>query len=143
MKKLVLASWFVGGCWALSLIVSAAEPQPSEASVRAAEDRWSRAFATGDAQTLDELLDPAYVSVNANGVPRSKAEIMAAASRFAKEHPSAPIQLLPPTSTISIKGDSAVVIHHGDREISVDVFYYSQGRWHAWYSQHTARVTST
>lgn len=142
MKKLVPAGWLVGACMMLSLSAYAAEQGPNEAGVREVENAWSRAFITGDAKALDDLLDPAYVSVNASGVPRPKAEIVAAATRFAQQHPNTPVQPLPPTSTVSIKGDTAVVTHHGDKETSVDVFYYSQGRWHAWYSQHTTRTTT-
>lgn len=143
MKKLVLAGWLAGACCVLSLNAIAADQGPSEAGVREVENAWSRAFITGDAKVLDDLLDPAYVSVNASGTPRPKADIIAAASRFAQQHPDTPVQPLPPTSTISIKGDTAVVTHHGDKETSVDVFYYSQGRWHAWYSQHTARAATS
>jgi hypothetical protein len=143
MNRLFFACWFAGACCALSSIASAAERGPSETDVREVEDAWSRAFVTGDSRFLDDLLDPAYVSVGTNGAPRSKTEIVAAASRFAEQHPNTPVQPLPPTSTISIKGDSAVVTHHGEKETSVDVFYYSQGKWHAWYSQHTARAPST
>jgi len=143
MKKFVLAGWFVGICCALSFAANAAEPGPSETGVRDVENAWSRAFITGDTKALDDLLDPAYVSVSAAGVPRPKADIVAAAARFAEQHPNTPVQPLPPTSTISIKGDTAVVTHHGDKETSVDVFYYSQGRWHAWYSQHTTRAATS
>ncbi|RDI98025.1 nuclear transport factor 2 family protein [Dyella solisilvae] len=130
-------------CMALSSAVNATEQDPGEAGVRAAENAWSRAFITGDARFLDGLLDPAYVSVGTNGSPRPKADIIAAAKRFAEQHPGAPVQPLPPTSTISIKGSSAVVTHHGEKETSVDVFYYSDGSWHAWYSQHTTRASTS
>lgn len=143
MKKLVFAGWLAGACCVLSLSANALEQGPNEAGVREVENAWSRAFITGDAKALDDLLDPAYVSVSASGVPRPKAEIVAAATRFAAQHPNTPVQPLPPTSTISIKGDTAVVTHHGDKETSVDVFYFSQGRWHAWYSQHTIRASTT
>jgi hypothetical protein len=143
MHKRVLAGWFAGVCCLVSLAANAAGPSPGEAGVREVENAWSRAFVTGDAKVLDDLLDPAYVSVSTSGVPRPKAEIIAAATRFAEQHPNTPVQPLPPTSTISIKGDTAVVTHHGDKETSVDVFYYSQGRWHAWYSQHTTRAATT
>ncbi|WP_266167996.1 nuclear transport factor 2 family protein [Dyella subtropica] len=137
MKRVVFAGWVVGVCCVWSLAASAAGSGPSEVGVRDVENIWSRAFVTGDAKALDDLLDPAYVSVSTNGVSRPKGEIIAAASRFAAEHPNTPISPLPPTSTISLKGDTAVVTHHGAQETSVDVFYYRQGHWHAWYSQHT------
>lgn len=142
MKKFALAGWLVGACCVVSLAANAAEQGPSEQGLMGVENGWSKAFVTGDTKALDDLLDPAYVSVSSQGIPRSKAEIMDAAKRFASQHPGTPAQPLSPTSTISIKGNSAVVTHHGDKETSVDVFYYSQGSWHAWYSQHTARATA-
>lgn len=143
MNKFVLASVFVSTCCVAPLAANAADQRSDEAGLRDVENAWSRAFVTGDTRALDDLLDPAYVSVSQKGVPRSKAEIIDAAKHFAEQHPDTPAQPLPPTSTISIKDNSAVVTHHGDKETSVDVFYYSQGRWHAWYSQHTARVTTS
>ena len=111
---------------------------PGEAGVRDVENGWSKAFVTGDAAYLDGLLDPAYVSVGTKGNPRTKAEIIALARGYAKEHPGTVATPMPPTSTISVKGAAAVVTHHGDSDTSVDVFYYADGRWRAWYSQHTA-----
>jgi Domain of unknown function (DUF4440) len=143
MKNTFVAVGFAGVCCAFAVAAHATEAGPNEAGVREAENAWSRAFVTGDTALLDRLLDPAYVSVNANGAPRSKAEILDAAARFAAQHPNTPTQPLPPTSTISVKGESAVVTHHAEKETSVDIFYYSQGRWHAWYSQHTARLTGS
>jgi hypothetical protein len=134
-----------------SLACSAAQPAASQASpnadapapaaaiaaVHEAEDRWNRAEATGDKAYLEELLDPAYVSLSSNGVPHDKAAILAHAERFAAEHPGAPAEPMPATSTIHVKGTTAVVRHHGANEASVDVFYFADGRWRAWYSQHT------
>jgi hypothetical protein len=48
---------------------------------------------------------------------------------------------MPPTSTIDIKGSTAVVRHRSADDASVDVFYLAAGRWRAWYSQHT-RIAS-
>lgn len=143
MKRVVFAGWVMGVCGVWSLAAGAVESGPTEAALRDVESGWSRAFVTGDTKALDDLLDPAYVSVSTSGVPRPKAEIMAAASRFAAEHPNTPVQPLPPTSTFSVKGNAAVVTHHGAQDTSVDVFYYSQGRWHAWYSQHTKLVPAS
>src|SRR5215469_8163095 len=143
MNRNHVASCVAVACMALSFTVNATEQDTGENGVRAAENAWSRAFITGDARFLGDLLDPAYVSVGTNGSPRPKAEIIAAAKRFSEQHPGSPVQPLPPTSTISIKGNSAVVTHHGEKETSVDVFYYSQGSWHAWYSQHTTRASTT
>jgi len=108
-----------------------------EAGVRDAENRWGEAFITGDAATLDALLDADYVSTGATGKPRSKAEIVALASTYAKAHPGEHAKPLPATSTIRVIGDAAVVQHHNVGDTSVDVFYFRDGRWYAWYSQHT------
>ena len=111
---------------------------PGDLGVREVEDGWSRAFVTGDAAYLEALLDPAYVSVNTQGVARPKADIIALASAYAKAHPGSSATPLPPTSTIDVKGTAALVVHHGKDGISVDVFHYTSGHWIAWYSQHTA-----
>lgn len=111
---------------------------PDEAGVRDAENRWAEAFVSGDVATLDTLLDAGYVSVNAAGAPRAKAEILQLAREFAKAHPGQHGQPLPATSTIRVIGDAAVVQHRGAQDTSVDVFYFREARWHAWYSQHSA-----
>jgi hypothetical protein len=77
------------------------------------------------------------VSVNTTGHARSKAEILQLASNYAKAHPGDHAKPLSPTSTIRVIGNSAVVQHHGSTDRSVDVFYFRNGRWHAWYSQHS------
>jgi hypothetical protein len=116
----------------------AVEP-PYESGVREAENRWSEAFVTGDAARLNALLDPGYVSVNALGVARTKAEIIAAAANYAAKNPGQHADPMSATSTIRVIGGTAVVRHNGPAETSVDVFYYSGGRWRAIYSQHTAK----
>jgi len=125
----------------LSLFVfgaaSAHADQPQEAQVRDTENRWSEAFITGDTATLESLLDADYVSTGANGKPRTKAEILALASAYAKAHPGQHGQPLAATSTIRVIGNAAVVQHHNPTDTSVDVFYFKDGRWVAWYSQHT------
>ena len=116
---------------------NAAEKIADEAGVRDAENRWSEAFVSGDTATLDALLDADYVSTGANGKPRAKAEIIGLAGAYAKAHPGEHAQPLPATSTIRVIGNAAVVQHHNASDTSVDVFYFRDGRWHAWYSQHT------
>src|SRR5689334_5500940 len=90
----------------------AADSSPTESSVRAAENRWSEAFISGDTATLESLLDPDYVSTGATGKPRTKAEIIALASAYAKAHPGQHGQPLAATSTIRVIGNAAVVQHH-------------------------------
>jgi len=120
----------------LSLFLTTAQAA-DEAGVRAAENRWSEAFVSGDAATLDALLDADYVSTGANGKLRAKAEIIGLASAYAKSHPGEHAKPLPANSTIRVIGEAAVVQHHNAGDTSVDVFYFKDGRWYAWYSQHT------
>ena len=116
---------------------AAAEKVANEAGVREAENLWSEAFVSGDAAALETLLDADYVSTGASGKPRSKAEIIGLASTYAKSHPGEHAKPLSATSTIRVIGNAAVVQHHNANDTSVDVFYFRDGRWHAWYSQHT------
>lgn len=121
----------------VSQSAAAADKIADEAGVRDAENRWSEAFVSGDAVTLETLLDADYVSTGATGKARSKAEIIGLASNYAKAHPREHAKPLPATSTIRVVGDAAVVQHHSASDTSVDVFYFRDGRWYAWYSQHT------
>jgi hypothetical protein len=115
----------------------AASSFPDEAGVRDAENRWSQAFVSGDAATLSALLDKDYVSVGTAGKPRPKAEIIGLATAYAKAHPGEHATPMAATSTIRVIGDAAVVQHRGAGDNSVDVFYFRDGHWYAWYSQHT------
>ena len=138
MKRFALSHLFLLG-FAFGN-VSAAVPgaDPGVPGVREVEEGWSKAFVTGDGAYLDALLDSAYVSVGTHGNVRPKADIIAMATRYAVEHPGSQTAPLPPTSKIEVKGSAAIVTHHSEIDTSVDVFYYADGRWRAWYSQHTA-----
>ena len=138
MKAFVLPALFSIGLASGTGLAAVPGADPGEAGVREVENGWSEAFITGDAAYLTELLDPGYVSVGAHGDPRSKADIIALAGRYAAEHPGGHASSLPPTSKIEIKGSAAIVVHHNTNDTSVDVFYYAGGRWRAWYSQHTS-----
>jgi hypothetical protein len=129
---LVLLAFLGGGCASRPIAA------PTVEGVREVENGWNHAFVHGDSAYLEALLDPEYVSVGAKGNARPKAEIVALAAKFAQEHPGEVDSPLPPTSTIRIQGNAAVVTHHGKDNVSVDVFYFAEGRWHAWYSQHTS-----
>lgn len=122
---------------AVPAVAFAAHASRDAAGVRDAENRWGEAFVSGDVATLDALLDADYVSVNASGAPRTKAEILVLARDYAKAHPGQHGQPLADSATIRVIGDAAVVQHHGAQDTSVDVFFFRDGRWHAWYSQHT------
>ena len=127
------------GIAAIAASAHASEPITA-AGVRATEERWSQAFVKGDTATLALILDPDYVSVSANGISRSKAEILSAAVAFAAKNPGQRSAPLPDTSTIRVFGSAAVVQHRSATDVSVDVFRYRGGHWRALYSQHTAKA---
>jgi hypothetical protein len=123
------------------------ENEKSEAGVRATEDHWELAEVTGDTDYLTRMLVPGYRSVNPNGEAHSKEMIIAGAAKnrgsdeakrkteaYLKEHPSG--------ASVMIEGSIAVVSFYdpslgpqkGVR--SSDVFTYTDGAWHAAYSQH-------
>lgn len=112
------------------------ENEMSEAGVRAVEAHWVRAFLGGDEAYLNTLLDADYVSINLKGVPRPKADIVALARKIAASTPS-PGPLPEPKLGVSLHGAAAVVTDYEPDSVSVDVFHYDGGAWHAWYSQHT------
>jgi len=118
-------------------LVLAADKPADEAGVRDAENRWSEAFMGGDAATLDALLDAEYISTGSNGKARGKGEIIRLAVDYAKAHPGQHASPLAPSSTIRVIGNAGVVQHRNGADTSVDVFYFRDGGWHAWYSQHT------
>jgi hypothetical protein len=124
------------------LLATAAGAAPTqrqdEASVRAAENRWSEAFVTGDTETLNALLGADYVSVGPTGKGRPKAEILAIAKAYAGKHPGQHAEPLPDTSTIRLIGAAALVQHRSPADVSIDLFAFEHGHWVARYSQHTA-----
>lgn len=131
----------------LALLLSAAlttapGPDPERAQTPAAltaiEAHWQRAFLTGDQAYLDALLTPDYVSVGTNGAPHTREMILTAAHNYALAHPHADATLSPdPHMVVRIEGTTGIVTFDVGGQRSVDVFYFSNGRWHAWYSQHT------
>jgi hypothetical protein len=120
-----------------SLALAAPDPetQRTEAGVRAVENHWGRAFVTGDTAYLEALLSDGYVSVNQSGKARPKAEIIALARKIASG-PNPP-KATESTARIEVRGDAAISTATGETDASVDVFFYKDGRWHAWYSQHS------
>ena len=130
---LILLSMFV----IVAQTATAAGKIADEAGVRESENRWSEAFISGDTATLEALLDADYVSTGVTEKPRSKAEIIGLADTYAKLHPGEHAKPLSGTSKIRVIGNAALVQHHNASDTSVDVFYFRDGRWYAWYSQHT------
>ncbi|WP_116994563.1 MULTISPECIES: nuclear transport factor 2 family protein [unclassified Duganella] len=140
MKTYALSVLLLAGLASPGVFAAVPGAAPGEAGVREVENGWSKAFVTGDTAYLDALLDPAYVSVGTQGVARPKADIIAMAKAYGAAHPGAQATPLLPTAKIDVKGTAAIVIHSGKGDTSIDVFHYSDGRWRAWYSQHTARL---
>lgn len=103
-----------------------------------AENAWENAEVSGDLTFLQAFLSDDYVSVSSNGRAFTKADLLAGAARYAKVHPGEVGKPMGPTSTIQLFGDTAIVRHRGHGEVGVDVLQKRDGRWTAWFSQHTA-----
>lgn len=126
-----------GALLASSAAIAADAPETARSveGVRAVEAHWQRAFLAGDAAYLDALLDADYVSVGHAGNARPKAEIIALSKKIAAQRIKAPVP--DHQARIVVHDDAAIVTDSANGDTSVDVFHYSGGRWHAWYSQHT------
>jgi hypothetical protein len=135
-KSLSLTFILIAASSTVAIAAPDPETQRSVEGVRAVEAHWTRAFLGGDEAYLARLLDPGYVSVNMNGVARSQADIIALAKKIAAGPPPSPTP--PPELHIVVHGDAAISTASGSGQASSDVFYWKDGRWHAWYSQHTA-----
>ena len=124
----------------------AVEDRPTEEGVRAVEVHWQNAFTHGDGAYLEQLLTDDYVSVNAKGVVRDRSTVVQLAETYAKKNPSTEmVKTLSPDTVVKVNGTTAIVTGFGViptpagpiHSRSVDVFFYANGHWHAWYSQHT------
>ena len=124
---------------AVPALAAEVERQKTAAGVQATEDHWSAAFVGGDEAYLNSLLDDAYLSVSSSGKARPKAEIIALARKVAAMPKQAYDK---PQSHIDVRGDTAIVTFAGKTDVSVDVFQWRAGAWHAWYSQRTSPYSS-
>lgn len=130
MLTLVLAAALAAG--------ANAETAQTTAALATVEQHWQLAFTTGNEVYLDTLLAPDYVSVGTNGAPHTRDMILTASRNYALAHPHPDAAASPdPHMTVRIEGTTGVVTFDVAGQRSVDVFYYADGRWHAWYSQHT------
>jgi hypothetical protein len=125
----------------------AAEPR-TEAAVIAADEAWGNAEVAGDADFVERLLLPDYVSIGADGKVTNKAKIVAGTrARHASIDYAAKVAAWkaahPLRADVTIVGDTAILKwvsdkpSAGDPVSSSDVFVYRDGRWHGLYSQHT------
>jgi ketosteroid isomerase-like protein len=135
MPRLLLIAGLYVALSAQAFATDSQETAPTAEGVRAVEAHWTKAFLGGDGTYLAALLDDDYVSVNAKGVARPKAEIIALAKKIAAT-PAMPVTV--PTPNIVVHGNAAISTSSNATSVSVDVFHYENGAWHAWYSQHTA-----
>jgi hypothetical protein len=118
------------------------ETDKTAAAVTCVEDHWQQAFLGGDAKYLGELLSDGYHSYTPAGVARDRAAVVTLAQDYAKKHAGEPAPAAGPKPEIQIHGDVAVVFWHapdGKTLGSVDTFYWADGHWHAWYSQHAGK----
>jgi len=127
----------------------AAEPRTA-AAVIAADKAWGEAEVAGNADFVDRLLLPGYVSIGPDGKTTTKEKIVAGArgrDKQASEKLAAEVAAWkaahPTRSEVILNGDTAVlkwVMIKPDGSVpisSCDIFVYRGGRWHAIYSQHT------
>lgn len=123
------------------LAAPSVEAAPTASALTAIEAHWQHAFVTGDRAYLETLLSPDYVSVGTNGTPHTREMILTAASNYAVAHPRSEAASSPdPHMFVRIEGTTGIVTFDVGGQRSVDVFYYADGRWHAWYSQHTNEI---
>jgi hypothetical protein len=128
---------------------AADETRRTEAGVIATDNHWSLAEETGDTAYLDEMLLPAYRSVNDDGTAYSKAQILAGAAKrkgtdlataqnklaaYRSQHPYGTSVVIHDNTAIASFYDPARGAQKGVK--SSDIFVYVDGRWHALYSQH-------
>lgn len=123
------------------------ESAMTEEGVRAVEDHWSLAEATGDTDFLGAMLGPAYRSISGEGKTLTRTALLEHAAKnkgsdegmrkmeaYKKDHPYGTL--------VTMQGNSAVVNFYDptrgaqDGIMGADVFIYADGRWQAIYSQH-------
>nr|HEX4312772.1 hypothetical protein [Kofleriaceae bacterium] len=108
-------------------------------SIKCVEDHWQAAFIGGDDAYLSQLLSDGYQSYSATGDGHDRAAIIGFAKDYAKAHPHDKPAPPPMAPDVQIRGDVAVVFWRDKGKLtSVDSFYWSDNRWHAWYSQHAS-----
>ena len=124
------------------------ETARSAAAVMAVDQHWLEAETGGDTAWLEQMLLPAYRSVNNKGVATGKAGIVAHAARNrgsdkARKAVEAWLEAHPSKQRVMLQGDTAILTFYDaalgpERGVrSVDIFVYDGGRWHALYSQHS------
>lgn len=131
---------------------NAKETQRTEAGAIAADEHWSLAEGTGDIAYLDQMLLPEYRSVNTDGTAYSKEQLVkGAAKRSGTSVATAMAKMAAykqahPYGTSVVLHDNLAILSFYDPALgaqkgvaSSDVLVYTDGRWHAIYSQHTSK----
>lgn len=152
LKTLSLSLAIGASLLPLNADASSTEPKTA-AAVLAADEAWGAAEARGDADFVDWLLWPGYVSVGAAGKVTPKSTIVAGA-RARHSSASAAAKMAdadaawraahPVRGEVSLHGSTAVLTWilvkpgSGEPVSSSDIFVYRGGHWHAIYSQHTS-----
>jgi hypothetical protein len=128
------------------------ETEPTEAALRAVEDRWSRAEDDGDVRYLELLLAPEYRSIGANGESTTRAKLIERAARVkdatarAEAHKTSQafMKAHPTELTVVVHGALGIVSFfnpQGGPDHAVrgtDVFVYEGHRWRAVYAFHNS-----
>jgi len=140
---LAMESAFTSGARAQRI----AEPHTATAVI-AADEAWSKAEETGDTEYVDALLLPEYRSISSDGKTYGKSAILAHTARDKNNGEGAAKAEQwrashPYRTSVEINGDVAILSFVQDKGLdpkpvmSCDIFVYRDGRWRAFYSQHT------
>lgn len=124
---------------------NANEAAKTAAAVMAVDQHWLEAEVSGDTAWLDAMLMADYRTVGADGKVGDKAAILRSATKnrgsdkmrrqvdaWQKAHPT--------RQSVVIHGDVAILSFSDpktERILSSDTFIYTDGGWHALYSQHS------
>jgi len=133
-----------------SVLLAPSQPVPhSAAAVTALDDAWLQAEIRGDGDYLEKLLMGEYRSIGADGKVASKQDIVAHA-RARGNSPKMAARVAqwradhPTHAEVTIAGDTAILTWISNKPganatvSSCDIFVYTDGRWRALYSQHSA-----
>lgn len=140
-----LATALVAGAPATAATSEAAH---TSAAVIAVDHDWTTAEIHGDTKYLDQLLTSDYRSVDPHGKAKTKADILASArengSSVARQQKIRQyLSTHPLGEAVAFYGDTAILTFYAPKlgpqrgVLSVDVFVFENGGWHAIYSQHT------
>lgn len=116
------------------------------AAVIAVDDHWLQAEVGGDTAWLDAMLTPDYRSIGQEGKVLDKPTLLAHAEKNRgsdnmRNKVNAWLRSHPTRKSVVVHGDVAILSFSDPatgRVRSSDIFIYTDGGWHALYSQHSA-----